>query len=165
MRRSSSTVGLAALFIVLVAMHYSLRPLLAWRAALDFLVIGVLLVAVRVRPGAAAMIGFVAGMSADALSGAPLGAGALAMTVTGFGASWLKASFFSENVGLNALILFGSKLVYDMIFVLGERRLAGGALALQLGVWSVLSAIVTALAGLAILVLFRPIIDPGDERL
>jgi hypothetical protein len=36
---------------VLVALHFTLRPLLDWRAGVDFLVIGVLMVAVRVRPG------------------------------------------------------------------------------------------------------------------
>lgn len=164
MKRSSSVAGLAALFAVLVVLHFSLRPLLASRVALDFLVIGVLLVSVRVRPGTAALLGCVAGLSADALSASPLGTAALAMTGVAFAASWLKASFFGENVLLNAVFLFGGKLGFDVIFLVAERRLSGLALLTQLGWWSVLSALATAVAGLAILMLFRPVIEPDGGR-
>jgi rod shape-determining protein MreD len=150
---------------VLVVLHFSLRPLLDWRVALDFLVIGVLLVSVRVRPGAAAVLGCVAGLAADAVGAAPLGSAALAMTVVAFAASWLKASFFAENVLLNGLFLFGAKLGFDALFLLVERRLSGVALVAQIGFWSVLSAALTALAGLAILVLFRPVVEPEGSRL
>ena len=49
-------------FVVLVALHYSIRPLLGTRISVDFLVIAVLLTAVHVRPGVAALIGFAAGL-------------------------------------------------------------------------------------------------------
>jgi uncharacterized membrane protein YeaQ/YmgE (transglycosylase-associated protein family) len=83
-----------AAFAVLVALHYAVRPLLGWRVMMDFLVIAVLLMAVRVRPAFAALLGFATGLIADALSPTALGAGALAMTLIGFAASWLKAVFF-----------------------------------------------------------------------
>ena len=38
----------AIAFLILVLLHFSLRPLLAWHAEIDFLLIAVLLVAVRV---------------------------------------------------------------------------------------------------------------------
>jgi hypothetical protein len=50
-------------FAILILLHYTLRPLLAWRAEIDFLVIAVLLAAVRLRPGAAAVVGCVVGLA------------------------------------------------------------------------------------------------------
>ncbi len=47
----------ALIFVALVAMHYFVRPLMGWRVSMDFLVIAMLLVAVRVRPGVAAVVG------------------------------------------------------------------------------------------------------------
>lgn len=164
MRRSSSGAGLTALFVVLLALHYSLRPLLDWRAAVDFLVIGVLLVAVRMRPGSAVLVGLMAGVVADALAPSAFGAAAFAMAVVAFAASWLKASFFAEHVFLNALFLFVAKLGFDVIFLVAERRLTGGALWFEIGVWSPLAAGVTAIVGLGILVLFRPLIDVEGAR-
>jgi rod shape-determining protein MreD len=164
MRKSSSAAGLAVLFVVLVALHYSLRPLLAWRAAIDFLLIGVMLVSVRVRPGSAAVVGLLAGLVADALAPSAFGAAAIAMCAVGFAASWLKAAFFAENVMLNGLFLFVGKLAFDALFLLAERRVTGLPVLLQLGVWSVLSAVVTAFAGLALLLLFRPLVDVEGQR-
>lgn len=162
--KRSSTLGLAMLLAALGLLHYSLRPLLGWRAPVDFLLIGILLVAVRVRPGTAALLGCAAGLAADALNPGAFGAAAIAMTAVGFGASWLKAAFFAEHVALNALFLFGGKLGFDLIYLLSERRLGGTELLIQLGVWSTLAAAITALTGLAVLVLFRPIIDTGVQR-
>ena len=54
-------------FVVLVLLHYTLRPLLGWRVGPDFLVIALLLVAIRVRPGTAAVLGLVMGIVADSL--------------------------------------------------------------------------------------------------
>jgi rod shape-determining protein MreD len=162
--RRAPGIGLAILFLVLVVLHYSVRPLLDWRASADFLLIAVLLIAVRVRPGVGAVIGFVSGMMADALAPSAFGAAALALTLVGFGASWLKDAFFAEHVALNAIFLFLGKLAYDIVFLMAEGRLHGSALLFQLGVWTALSAAVTAFVGLAVLLLFRPLIDPGPVR-
>ena len=93
-------------FALLVLLHYTLRPLLGWRTPVDFLVIAVLLSAVRVRPGAAALIGFCTGLVADSLTPSAFGAGALAMTAVGATASWLKAVFFADNVVLHGFFFF-----------------------------------------------------------
>jgi len=53
----AGTIRAAVAFVILVLLHYSLRPLLGWRAEIDFLLIALLLAAVRVRPGTAALIG------------------------------------------------------------------------------------------------------------
>jgi rod shape-determining protein MreD len=152
------TVWLALIFLLLVSLHYTLRPVLAWRASIDFLVIALLLVAVRTRPGAAAVAGFGLGLLADSLTPEAFGAGALAMTIVGFGASWLKAAFFADNIALNGIFIFAGKWAFDTIFLLAEHRLQGGDLFVQLLLWSPLAAAVTAAAGLVVLLTVRPVL-------
>jgi len=150
------TVIACAIFIVL---HYSLRPLLAWRASIDFLLIALLLGAVRMRPGVAAVYGLALGLVADSLALGGFGASALAMTLVGFAASWLKAVFFADNLALNGFFLFLGKWFFDVIFFLVERRVHGGELLMQLFVWSALSAAVTALAGVLAMMVLRPLLE------
>lgn len=146
-------------FAVLLALHYSLRPLLGWRAGVDFLVVAVLLTAVRVRPGTAAVVGFLSGIAADALTPESFGSAALAFTAVAWLASWLKAVFFADNFALNGIFFFLGKWGADLVIVLAERRLKGFDLVTQVLLWSPLSALVTALAGLVLLVLLRPLLD------
>ncbi len=152
-------VRTALVFVVLVGAHYFLRPLFGWRVAMDFLVLAVLLVAVRVRPGVAALIGFGLGLVGDALAPATFGAGALAMTLVGFGASWLKAVFFSDNVFLHAFFFFMGKWAFDAIFVLASRQGGVYEMATQLVLWSPLAAALTAVTGVVVLLLFRGMLE------
>jgi rod shape-determining protein MreD len=145
-------------FLLLVGLQYTLRPVLAWRAPIDFLVIALLLVAVRARPGVAAVVGFALGLLADSLTPGAFGAGALAMTVVGFGASWLKAAFFADNLALNGIFVFLGKWAFDLIFLVAERRLQGVDLLVQAVLWSPLSAAVTAVMGLVVLLAVRPVL-------
>jgi rod shape-determining protein MreD len=155
---------LVALFVALLLLHIAVRPLLDWRAEADFLLVGLLLVAVRVRPGAAALLGCATGLFLDALSPLGFGAGMLAGTVVAVAASRAKAAFFTDNVGLNALFLGVGKLAWDALYLVVERRLTGAGLLLQLGVWTPLSALVTALVGLVLLTLLRPVLEPPGPR-
>jgi rod shape-determining protein MreD len=145
-------------FVILVVLHYTLRPVLEWRTSIDFLVIALLLAAVRMRPGAAAVLGFAMGLVADSLSVGAFGA-TLAMTVVGFTASWLRAVVFAENLVLHAAFFFAGKWLFDIIFLLVERRVKGLDLVFQLLIWSPLTAMVTALAGLLVLIIMRPMLD------
>lgn len=154
--RSVSIVVVVALMMVL---HFTLRPILDWRGGVDFLTIGVLVVAVRVRPGVAALVGFAMGIVADALAPEAFGAGALAMTIVGFSASRLKSAFFADNVLINAVFVFVGKVAFDLIFLLAERRLGGAALATQLLLWTPLSALLTALLGLFVMSVVRPTLE------
>lgn len=149
----------ALLFVALVAMHYFLRPLLGWRVSMDFLVIAVLLVAVRVRPGVAALIGFTLGLIGDSLAPATFGAGALAMTLVGFSASWLKAVFFSDNVFLHAFFFFVGKWAFDILFVVAARQGGVYDMATQMVLWSPLAAALTAVTGVVVLLLFRGMLE------
>ena len=160
----SGTRAIRALFVfaALVVMHYSIRPLLGWRAPIDFLVIAILLTSVRVRPGTAAMVGFVVGLAADSQTPAAFGCGALVLTGVAYAASWLKAVFFADNLALNGIFFFLGKWIFDVAFVLVERRLHGWTVVTQLLIWSPLSALATAVAGLLLLVLLRPLLDAPE---
>jgi rod shape-determining protein MreD len=155
----SRTLVISAVLLVLVTLQFTLRPLLDWRASVDFLLIGVLLVAVRVRPGGAALVGLLFGLVLDAMNPEALGSAALAMTLTAFVASRLKAAFFADALGLNAIFVFGGKVVFDVISIVAEGRLRGGALAFQLLAWTPLSALATAVIGVVVMAMVRPAID------
>jgi rod shape-determining protein MreD len=149
-------------FLIFIVLHYTLRPLLGWRAPMDFLVLALLLAAVRVRPGTAAVIGFLLGLISDSLAPEALGAGALAMTTIGFGASYLKAVFFADNLVLNAFFFFLGKWVFDIMYFIGEQRVHGWELVQQLILWSPVSAAVTAAAGVILLFIMRPLLEPSS---
>lgn len=148
-------------FAVLTLLHFTLRPLLGWRAPIDFLLLAVLTASVRVRPAGAVFIGFVVGIIADSLAPDTLGAGAVAMSVVAYMASWLKAVFFADSLPLNALFFFAGKWLFDIIYFVAEHQLSGVELVQQLALWSPLSAAATALAGVVVLLLMRPLLEPS----
>ncbi len=145
-------------FLVLVLLHYTLRPLLGWRIGPDFLVIALLVAAIRMRPGSAALLGLLLGIVADSLEPHAFGAGALAMTLVGFSASWLKAVFFADDVLLNAFFFLAGTWAFDAVYLLAEHRASGGELFVEILVWSPLKGVVTALFGLIVLLILRPIL-------
>ena len=144
---------------ILIVLHYTLRPLLAWRASIDFLIVALLIGSVRLRPGTAALYGFLLGLVSDSLAVSAFGAAALAMSVVGFAASWLKAVFFADNLILNGFFIFLGKWVFDLIFVIVGHRVHGAELLMQVVVWSSLSAAVTALVGVLAIALLRPLME------
>ncbi len=146
-----------AVVVVLVVLQFVVQPLIPWRASPDFLVMAVLYAAVRLRPGWAAVLGFGLGLATDSLLLSGFGAGALAMAVVGFGASWLKGMFFADNVAINAAFLFLGKWAFDIVYVLAKHDMGFGALIAQLLFWSVLSAILTAVVGMVAMAILRPL--------
>lgn len=155
----TAAVRTAIVCLILIVMHYTLRPLLAWRASIDFLLIALMFGAVRVRPAGAAVYGFALGLAADSLSPGAFGAGALAATIVAYAASWLKAVFFADNLALNGFFLFIGKWLFDLVYVLMERRMHGVEMLMQIIVWSPLAAAVTALAGVVAITVLRPILE------
>ena len=145
----------AGVCLLLVALHYTVRPLLGSRVSVDFLVIAVLLAAVHVRPGFAALIGFVTGLISDSLTPLSFGAGALAMSAVGSGASWLKAAVFGDNILAQTIFFAAGKMAFDIIYLVAERRLALGDMLVQMLLWTPLSALATGLAGVLVVLTFR----------
>jgi rod shape-determining protein MreD len=158
---ATGTVRAVVVFAILVVLHFSVRPLLGWRAEIDFLLIALLLAAVRVRPGTAALLGFALGLTVDSLTPGAFGAGALALSIVGFAASWLKAVFFADNLALNGFFFFAGRWAYAVIYVLAEHQRRGIELAQEIFVWAPLSAAVTAIAGVILLMIMRPFLEPA----
>jgi len=152
-RRGSGQLLLG--FALLAALHFYVRPRL-WdsRAAPDFLLLALMLVAIRARPGIAALAGFIVGVVNDVLTPAGFGAGALAHTVVGYLAAWGRAVFFPDNLLVNAGLFAGGVMLRNTLMLLASGTPAG-QLSAGLLVWAPLQAITTAVAGTVILLLFR----------
>jgi rod shape-determining protein MreD len=151
-------IRLVLALLIVVLLHFTLRPLLAWRAPIDFLVIAVMLAAVRLRPGAAALLGFVLGLAADALTPSAFGSGALALALVAYAASYLRAVYFADNAALSALFVFAGKWIFDLVYLVSERRVLGAELVVQALLWSPLAATVTALTALFLFLALRPLV-------
>jgi rod shape-determining protein MreD len=151
----ASRLQLLLVLGVLVLLHFYVRPRL-WgaRVSPDFLLIAVMLFAMRSGPGAAAVFGFAIGLIGDALTPARFGAGALAHTVVGFLASWGRSLFFADNLLVNAGFVAAGLWLRDLVLLLasGTDR---GLLLVELTLYAPLQALTTALAALIVLAAFR----------
>jgi len=154
-RISEARIKVALVLVLLVAAQYALRPRLGdSRFAPDFVLIALLFFAIRVRPLGGTIAGFLVGVVTDAVAPTAFGVAALALTVVGYGAGWLKAVVFADNLLVTAVFVFAASWVRDGIEVLAAHDLAGGALAWQLLALSPLAALSTAAAAVVTLVLF-----------
>lgn len=142
--------------VLLVTLHFSVRHRFgADRIAPDFLLLALLVYTTRARPGASAVAGFLVGLLGDALTPASFGAGALAHTVVGYLSSRAKAVFFAENLLVNGGLFFAATWLRNFIVALASGKLAGPQLVWELGVWSPLQGLTTAVTGVLILAVFR----------
>jgi rod shape-determining protein MreD len=147
---------LRAVLVLLVVLHFTVRPWLGdQRPAPDLLLLALLVYAVQARPGGAAVAGFVIGLVSDVLTPVAFGAGALAHTVVGYLTAWGKAVFFAENLAVNAGFFFVGTWIRDLLVLLGGGHVEGRQLLWQLVLWSPLKAATTALAGVLVLLVFR----------
>ena len=140
---------------VLVLLHFYVRPRFGGaRVSPDFLLIAVMLFAMRSGPGAAAVFGFAIGLVGDALTPARFGAGALAHTMVGFLASWGRSLFFADNLLVNAGFVAAGLWLRDLVLLIasGTDR---GRLLVELTLYAPLQALTTALAALIVLAAFR----------
>jgi rod shape-determining protein MreD len=140
---------------LLLGLQFYARPRL-WDGptAPDFLVVGLLLLAIRSRPGTAALLGFLMGLVTDVLTPAHFGAGMLAHTAVGYLASQGRAVVFADNILVTAGLFAGGLWLRNAIMLVASRT-EGGALLRELTVWSPLQATTTALAGVVVVILFR----------
>jgi len=148
----------AVILLGLAIMHFAVRPLFAERLlvlAPDFLLLALLLYAIRARPGAAAVAGFLVGLLSDALHPLAFGSGMLAYMFVGFLAAWGKAVFFAENLAVTAAFLVAGAVLRDLLVILWGGHIRGAALGWQLLLWTPVNALATALVGVAVLLLFQ----------
>jgi rod shape-determining protein MreD len=145
-----------AVLALLVVAQFALRPHLGDpRYAPDFVLVALLLFAIRVRPMAGTIAGFVVGLLTDAVAPTGFGAATLALTLVGYAAGWLKAVVFADNLLVTGVFVFAAAWLRDGIEVLLARQLQGGGLAWQLLATSPLASLSTAVAAMVTLLLFR----------
>ncbi len=163
MRRLRDGWRLGVVLLILVVLQFAPRPLprdpRVVRIAPDYLLLALLVYAIRSRPGQGAIAGFVVGLVTDSLSPAAFGAGALAHTVIGYFAAWGKVIFFADNLFVNATFFFLGSWVRDVLVLLVGRHVEGSALLWQIFYLSPLKALSTAIAGTLILLIFRRWLD------
>lgn len=150
-----SRIQLLLVMLLLVILQFYLRPRL-WDARIspDFLLIALMLFAMRSSPGVAAVAGFAVGLIADTLTPARFGAGALAHTLVGYLGSWGRSVFFADNVLVNAAFVAVGLWVRDFIVLVASGTDHRQLLA-ELTLYSPLQALTTAGFALIVLLTFR----------
>ena len=151
--------ALAALIVVLVALHFILRIGLGLRQlAPDLLLVAVLLAARELRAGWAAVLGLVLGLMEDSVIPMFLGASALVLSVLGFLGARSRDVVAGDSFAFLAFYLFAGKWLYDVLLyaVVGAVGRAGPASALLL--ISPLAALYAAAAGLAAVAAYRALV-------
>jgi len=150
-----SRVHVLLVMLALIVLQFYLRPRLGnARLSPDFLLIALMLFAMRSGPGAGAVAGFLIGLIEDALTPARFGAGALAHTLVGYFAAWGRSVFFADNILVNAGFVAVGLWVRDLIVLVisGSKH---PQLLTELAIYSPLQALTTAAFALLILVTFR----------
>jgi rod shape-determining protein MreD len=159
---SAASVARTRLLLVmlfLLVLHFYVRPrLFDYKFAPDFLMVALLVYAIRSRPGDAAIAGFLVGLVSDSLVPARFGAGALAHTVVGYLTAWGRAVFFADNLIVNAAVFAGGLWLRDLIVLLASGS-SGENLLTSLAIWAPVRALSTAIAGVLVLVTFRDWLD------
>ena len=150
------------LWIVLVLLgllHFYVRPRI-WpgAGAPDFLLIALMILALRTRPGTAAVAGFLTGLVLDILVPVRFGAGALSHTVVGFAAAWGRSVFFPDNLIVNGILFAVGTLVRNLLLLIVSGSGILGALHV-FGLASLVQALTTAVAGVAVTLAIRHRVD------
>jgi rod shape-determining protein MreD len=150
-----SRVQLLLVMVLLLVLQFYVRPRL-WDARIspDFLLIALMLFAMRTSPGVAALAGFAAGLVADTFTPARFGAGALAHTLVGYLASWGRSVFFADNMLVNAGFVVAGLWIRDLIVLLASGS-DHRQLLTELTFYSPVQAVITAGFALGVLMVFR----------
>ncbi|MEP7227144.1 MAG: rod shape-determining protein MreD [Gemmatimonadales bacterium] len=150
-----SRVQLLLVMTLLVVLQFYVRPRL-WEARIspDFLLIALMLFAMRSSPGLAALAGFAVGLIADTLTPARFGAAALAHTLVGYLASWGRAVFFADNILVNAGFVAVGLWLRDFIVLMASGT-DHRQMFTELIFYSPLQALTTAGFALIVLITFR----------
>jgi rod shape-determining protein MreD len=150
-----SRVQVLLVMLLLVVLQFYVRPRL-WDARIspDFLLIALMLFAMRSSPGVAALAGFAVGLIADTLTPARFGAGALAHTLVGYLAAWGRSVFFADNMLVNAGFVAAGLWLRDLIVLLASGTDHRQVIT-ELTLYSPLQALTTAGFALVVLMTFR----------
>jgi rod shape-determining protein MreD len=153
--RRATRVQLVLVLLLLLFLQFYIRPRL-WNARVspDFLLIGLMLFAMRSGAGVAAFAGFLVGLIEDTLTPARFGAAALAHTLVGYLASCGRALFFADNILVNAAFVAAGLWVRDLVVLLASGT-DHRQLLLELTFYSPIQALTTAGFALVVLLTLR----------
>jgi rod shape-determining protein MreD len=155
--RRVTRAQLALVLFLLLVLQFYVRPRL-WNARVspDFLLIGLMLFAMRSGAGVGAFAGFLVGLIEDTLTPARFGAAALAHTLVGYLAAWGRAVFFADNILVNAAFVAVGLWLRDFV-VLVASGIDHSQLLTELTIYSPIQALTTAAFALVVLLTFRAI--------
>ena len=159
-RRRRSRFGdrlhVVVVLLVLLLAEFYLRPSFVEspHGMPDFLVLVLLLLAIREKPGAGALTGFAIGLVIDVLTPAHFGAGILANVLVGWGAAYGRGIFFADNILVNAGLFFIGTWVRDVLMLLFSGT-ALRALPAEVLLWAPLQSLSTAVVGVIVVIVFR----------
>ncbi len=115
--------------ILLLALAFVLQT--TWIQALELAAIKpdlilVVLIHVALRGGSTqgALLGFGVGFLQDIYMPADLGLNALLMGLTGFGVGYCRSGIVADDVKVQLALIFGTVLVYSLVFYLGSSGVA-----------------------------------------
>jgi cell shape-determining protein MreD len=147
-----------AFVAVLVVLYFLLRMGLGLgELAPDFLVVALLLASRRLRPGWAAGLGFALGLLDGAAHPLTMGAGAVALSVLGYGAARSREVISGDSPVLLALFLLAGKWIYDLLMWILLLRLNLSGPVGSLLMVSPLAALYAAAVGLAAAAAYRSV--------
>lgn len=160
MAARSSSFGIFIALLVLA--HLVLHVALGYGGVVpDFITIAVLLAARRSSPPAAAALGLVLGLLADAFAVGAFGATAVALVVVAWLGARTRDLFEGGSYLFVGFYLFVGKWLADILHLLLTRGLQRGELGSLLTA-APLEALFTALAGILALAAYRSVV--GERR-
>lgn len=111
-------VGAAVALVVALALQTTVGyGLLGNRAVVDLVLVVVIYIALGGGPVAGLLVGSVAGLVQDSLSGSVVGAGGLSKSLVGFLAGLLGQQFIVVNLLPRFVVFFGGTLLHALMFV------------------------------------------------
>lgn len=142
--------------LILLLLEFYLRPSIVEgkHGIPDFLILVLLLLAIREEPGVGALTGFLIGLVIDVLTPARFGAGILANVLVGWGAAYGRSIFFADNILVNGALFFIGTWVRNVLMLLFSGTPIA-ALPAEALLWAPLQALSTAIVGVVIVVIFR----------
>jgi rod shape-determining protein MreD len=142
--------------VVLTLVYYTLTLVFGLgRLAPDLLTVAVLLGSRRLSAAGGAALGFVLGLTRDALSLVAFGASTLSLTLIGFLGARSKDLFVGDSLLFIGVYLFVGKLLQDAVFYLLARSAFREAPVEFLLMEAPLAALYTAGVGVAALLVYR----------
>ncbi len=154
--RFSDRFRVGAVLVVLLLLEFYLVPSIVevQHGMPDFLILMLLLLAIREEPGVGALTGFMIGLVVDVLTPAHFGAGILANVLVGWGAAYGRGIFFADNLLVNAGLFFIGTWVRDVLMLLFSGT-ALQALPAEALLWAPMQSLSTAVVGVVVVAIFR----------